>query len=295
MATETFEERLDRFRVRVETSLEEMVPKAAERPSTLHGAMRHSLEAGGKRLRPVLLCATADCFGASADPLPAAVSIECLHTYTLIHDDLPAMDDSDLRRGRPTCHRAYGEAAAILAGDALLTLAFEIIARSYSGNPDLAVRLAAELAGASGSRWLVGGQMEDIENEGAGIDAATLDAINEKKTGALIAAACVMGALIGDASEEQIEIVRKFGFSLGGAFQVVDDILDSTGSAEQTGKSGGRDEENGKTTFVSLEGLGKARDRADQLTLRTESLLRSFQGDTSFLSGLLDWLKRRRA
>ncbi len=295
MTNKTFEERMDRFRVRVETALEQLVPRAAERPPTLHAAMRHSLEAGGKRLRPVLLCATADCFGGSGDPFPAAAAVECLHTYTLVHDDLPAMDNSDLRRGRPTCHRTYGEAAAILAGDALLTLSFGIIARSYSGNPDLAVRLATELADASGSRWLVGGQMEDIENEGGGIDAGTLTAINGKKTGALISAACVMGALIGEAPEEQLAIVREFGFTLGGAFQVVDDILDSTASAEQTGKSGGRDEENGKTTFVSLEGLGKARERADRLTRRTENLLRSFQGDTSFLSGLLEWLGRRRA
>ena len=295
MASDTFEKRLARFRARVETTLDELVPEAVERPSTLHAAMRHSLEAGGKRLRPVLLCATADCFGAAADPLPAAAAIECLHTYTLIHDDLPSMDDSDLRRGRPTCHRKHGEAAAILAGDALLTLSFGIIARSYSDQPELAVRLASELADAAGSRWLVGGQMEDIENEGKGIDAETLSAINEKKTGALIAAACVMGALIGGAPKEQIRTVREFGFALGGAFQVIDDILDSTASAEQTGKSGGRDEENGKVTFVSLEGMEKARQRADDLTQRAGNRLCDVKGDPSFLSDLLDWLNRRKA
>ncbi|MFP4353177.1 MAG: polyprenyl synthetase family protein [Puniceicoccaceae bacterium] len=295
MVRESFEERLNDFRARVETALGALVPEAGEQPETLHSAMRHSLEAGGKRLRPVLVCATAECFGGPADPLPAAAAIECLHTYTLIHDDLPAMDDSDLRRGRPTCHRVYGEAAAVLAGDALLTLAFGIIARSYPGDPDLAVRIAAELAEASGSRWLVGGQMEDLENEGAGIDAATLSAINEKKTGALIAAACVMGARIGGAAEGQVGVVRDFGFALGGAFQVIDDILDSTAPADQTGKPGGLDEENGKTTFVSLEGLEKARDRADGLTRRAAGLLRDVEGDTSFLSDLLDWLNRRKA
>ncbi|MGE9291321.1 MAG: polyprenyl synthetase family protein, partial [Puniceicoccales bacterium] len=261
-----FTARFEDWRLQIENEIDRWVPQAATKPATLHGAMRHSLEAGGKRLRPVLICAVADAFAPQSSPLPAGAAIECLHTYTLIHDDLPAMDNSDLRRGQPTCHKAFGEAAAILAGDGLLTLTFQILAQAYPNDPVLANHLVVDLATASGSLWLVGGQMDDIENEGIPLDAATLSSINRRKTGALIAAACIMGARIGCANSDQVEIVREFGVCLGEAFQVIDDILDFTASEEQTGKSSGRDAANGKTTLATLEGLDAAKARANALT-----------------------------
>lgn len=286
MKLEKLDGRLADWRERIEAGIDRWVPASEEPPVLLHAAMRHSLEAGGKRIRPVLACACAEALGAPADPLPAAVAIECLHTYTLIHDDLPAMDDSDLRRGHPTCHRAFGEAAAVLAGDALLTLAFEIIARGYAEKPSLALSLIAELAEASGSRQLVGGQMEDIENEGRDIGVETLASINAKKTGALIAASCSMGALVGGAGPALVATFRAYGLALGGAFQVVDDILDHTASDSALGKTSGRDAANGKTTFAGLEGVDAARRRATRLTAEAEEALARIPGDTAFLRAL---------
>jgi len=293
MGTENFKEQFDYWRKAVEEEMQRLVPSALEAPVSLHAAMRHSLEAGGKRLRPVLVCSVAETFSEHSSPLPAAVAVECLHTYTLIHDDLPAMDNSDLRRGQPTCHKAFGEAAAILAGDALLTLAFEILATSYADKPDLCVSLISELAKASGSLKLVGGQMDDIENENKLIDAATLRSINQKKTGALISASCVLGALIGGASKADVEIIRDFGGYMGEAFQLVDDILDHSGSEEETGKSAGLDEANNKATLVSLEGLEQAKSKVIQLTNTAKGVLQDSKGDTVFLESLVDWLANR--
>ncbi len=293
MDLEFWDQRMDEYRRRVEEEIDRWIPAASEEPTSLHAAMRHSLEAGGKRLRPVLVCACTDCFGVAANPLPAAAAVECLHTYTLIHDDLPSMDDSDLRRGRPTCHKAFGEAAAVLAGDALLTQAFEILSRGYEDRPEVAARATAELARASGSRQLVGGQMEDIENEGRKITADTLASINARKTGALISASCAIGGIVGGADAVSMERLRAFGLSLGGAFQVVDDILDSTSSDEDLGKSSGRDQANGKTTFVTLEGLEAARSRARNLTREALAHLNEIEGDTGFLRILTEQLVAR--
>ena len=280
------EARLEHHRLKVEEALETWIPRSDADPTTLHAAMRHSLEAGGKRLRPVLVCGVSESFPGPGDPLPAAVAIECLHTYTLIHDDLPCMDDGELRRGRPTCHKAFGEAAAVLAGDGLLTLAFGILAHGYESDPSLATALVADLAEAGGSAWLVGGQMEDIENDARPMDASALAAINAKKTGALIAAACRFGARIGNARLEEIDLLGRFGFALGGAFQVVDDLLDANGKDTEIGKTANRDAANGKTTYVTLEGEAAARERARSLTEEAESLLAGLDRDTAFLRGL---------
>jgi geranylgeranyl pyrophosphate synthase len=293
MDPKEFTQQFDKWRQAIEEEIDRRVPESSTKPSTLHSAMRHSLEAGGKRLRPVLVCAVAEAFSLSSKPLPGAAAIECLHTYTLIHDDLPAMDNSDLRRGRPTSHKAYGEAAAILAGDGLLTLTFQTLGEGYSSDPALANHLVVDLATASGSLWLVGGQMDDIENEGKPLDAPALSSINRRKTGALIAAACIMGARIGNATPEQVEAVREFGTCLGEAFQVIDDILDFTATEEQTGKSSGRDEANGKVTLATLEGLDSAKKRADVLTHQAEELLKQFSADTEFLSALVRWMASR--
>jgi len=293
MDLELWEQKMGEYRQQIEKEIDRWTPKATEKPATLHAAMRHSLEAGGKRLRPVLVCACADCFSNEANPLPAAAAVECLHTYTLIHDDLPSMDDSDLRRGRPTCHKVYGEAAAVLAGDALLTLAFEIIGRGYENRPDLAAKAFTELARATGSRQLVGGQMDDIENEGLEISADTLAHINAKKTGALIAVSCVIGGIIGEADPATIESLRAYGLALGSAFQVIDDILDSTGSDEDLGKTSGRDEANGKITFVTLEGLETAQARARRETEEALNHLNKIEGDTDFLRTLTERLLAR--
>ncbi|MEM9026659.1 MAG: polyprenyl synthetase family protein [Verrucomicrobiota bacterium] len=293
MIRPNFNETMMAFRSEIEVELDRWLPEDSTAPSVLHSAMRHSIKAGGKRLRPVLVCAFADCLGSDVSALPAAAAVECLHTYSLIHDDLPAMDNSDLRRGQPTCHKAFGEATAILAGDALLTLAFEILVKGYSDLPDIASMLVADLAQAAGSISLVGGQMEDIQNEGIPITAATLYTINRKKTGALIATSCCLGARVGGAQKEGLEASREFGYLLGEAFQVVDDILDFTASEESTGKTAGQDANNGKTTVVSLLGLEKARNEADRLTRSASDVLNYFKGDTAFLHDLIDWLAKR--
>lgn len=293
MESSEFKQWFENWKSAVEAEIDRRLPGADEPPTALHGAMRHSLEAGGKRLRPVLVCAVAEAFSPVADPLPAATAVECLHTYTLIHDDLPAMDNSDLRRGRPTCHKAFGEAAAILAGDALLTLAFEVLATAYAEHPKLAAALTSDLAVASGSRWLVGGQMDDILNEGKAIDTETLRSINRRKTGALIAASCVMGARLGGADAGQLERIREFGTCLGEAFQVIDDILDSTASEAETGKTAGLDEANGKTTFVTLEGLAPTKEKAADLSEKARVLLEQSGGDTRRLIELVEAMAAR--
>ena len=293
MSLDAFEKEFEKRKKEIEKDLDHRLPTVEEPPSLLHQAMRYSIEAGGKRLRPILACAVADAFSPQVSPVPAGSAIECLHTYSLIHDDLPAMDDSDLRRGRKTCHKEFGEATAILAGDALLTFSFEILSTAYQNNPPLASQLTADLATASGSRQLVGGQMDDILNEGKPITADILAAINRRKTGALIAASCVMGARIGNASEEQISLITQFGETLGESFQVIDDILDFTASEHETGKSSGRDAANDKTTVVTLLGLEKAREKAESLTEKSRHLLAQSQAKSKFLPALIDFMASR--
>ena len=278
---------------RVEHGLDLFLPPATTRPARLHTAMRYSLEAGGKRLRPVLVLAAAELVGAKdAAALPAAVAIECLHTYSLIHDDLPCMDNDDLRRGRPTAHKQFDEATALLAGDALLTHAFALLAENYEGK--LATALVRELADAAGSRRLIGGQMEDLLAEKKS-DATPdeLEFIHLNKTAAMIEAALVMGGLIGGASEETLAILRRAGRHLGLAFQIIDDILDATADSATLGKTAGKDARADKTTFVKLHGLAASQRYAGEQTAAAREALATLPGETVFLLALIETMAAR--
>ena len=280
---------------RVERGLDRHLPPADTRPARLHTAMRYSLEAGGKRLRPVLVLAAAELWGASGDEaLPAAVAVECLHTYSLIHDDLPCMDNDDLRRGRPTAHKAFDEATALLAGDALLTHAFALLASAHAGQPALARSLLAELADAAGSTRLIGGQMADLLAEKqAGTTAEELDFIHLSKTAAMIEASLVMGGLVGGADAAGVATLRRAGRHLGLAFQIIDDILDATADSATLGKTAGKDARAGKATYVGLHGLAESRRIAAVHTDGTLEALAGLPGDTSFLRSLVSGMGAR--
>jgi geranylgeranyl pyrophosphate synthase len=281
---------------RVERGIDRMLPAADADPSRLHGAMRYSLQAGGKRLRPVLVLAAAEQFDAEqrVDPIPAAVAVECIHTYSLIHDDLPCMDNDDLRRGRPTCHRAFDEPTALLAGDALLTHAFFLLCDAYAAQPSLAVTLCRELAVAAGSRHLIGGQMLDLLGErSAVVTDGMLRQIHAGKTAAMIRASLVLGGLIGGAPPPALAGLRDGGACLGLAFQIMDDILDATGDATTLGKTPGKDAKAGKATFVSLHGLEASRRMAEEQSTAASQVFRSLPGDTTFLLGLVHYLTTR--
>ena len=272
-------EKSNQYRECVESGIDSLLPPAEARPKRLHQAMRHSMEAGGKRIRPVLLLATADLFPTAKDPVAAAVAIECLHTYTLIHDDLPALDNSDLRRGRPACHKQFDEPTAILAGDALLTLAFQLLADAYSEDAELSRRLIQILAEAAGSTRLIGGQQEDIENEGRNAGAETLCYIHENKTAALIAAALRMGLLFGDPTDEALKLAEDAGKHLGLCFQIIDDILDATSTAETMGKPVGQDAAAGKNTYVTLHGIEAARRVAHEHVEKSLETIRNIEAE----------------
>jgi geranylgeranyl pyrophosphate synthase len=309
-----FASELKRHVGRVERGLDQFVPRADTRPARLHTAMRYSLEAGGKRLRPVLLLANAELFAsrqvieaaetgiASSEiqnpkskiqnPLPAAVAIECVHTYSLIHDDLPCMDNDDLRRGRPTAHKQFDEATALLAGDALLTHAFALLAENYSDK--LAAALVRELASAAGSRRLVGGQMEDLLAEKkSDATADELEFIHLNKTAAMIEAALVMGGLIGGADEDAIATLRRAGRHLGLAFQIIDDILDATADTKTLGKTAGKDAKAGKTTFVKLHGIEASRRFASDHSKSATNAFATIAGNRSFLDSLISSMANR--
>ena len=279
---------------RVELGLDRYLPPATARPARLHEAMRYSLQAGGKRLRPVLVLATAGLYGAAEDSaLPAAVAVECLHTYSLIHDDLPCMDNDDLRRGRPTAHRQFDEATALLAGDALLTHAFALLAESYAGQPALANALTRELAAAAGSRRLIGGQMEDLLAEKSAVSPADLEFIHLNKTAAMIEASLVLGALVGGADAAALGKLREAGRHLGLAFQIIDDVLDATADSSTLGKTAGKDAKADKTTFVKLHGLTRSRQLAQEHSEAAGAALRSLPGDTTFLLALVEAMAAR--
>jgi geranylgeranyl pyrophosphate synthase len=286
-------EKLEQYRKRVERGIEDYLPPADTRPAKLHSAMRYSMEAGGKRIRPALLFAASELFPASANPTAAAVAIECLHTYTLIHDDLPSIDDSDLRRGRPSCHREFDEATAILAGDALLTQSFRLLASAYRTQPELAVGLIGELAEASGSERLIGGQQEDIENESRPVDAATLRYIHINKTAALLTAALKMGLYFSQPSAKQLELATRAGHHLGLAFQIIDDILDATSDSETMGKPVGNDAAADKSTYVALHGIEGARAEATRHSEAAIEALETLGGDNSTLIELVHELATR--
>jgi geranylgeranyl diphosphate synthase type II len=244
-------------------ALDRILPPSSEKPARLHEAMRYSVFAGGKRLRPAL-CITAceACGGTLEQALHAACSIELLHTYTLIHDDLPAMDDDTLRRGQPTCHIQFDEATAILAGDALLTLSFEVLANI----PTIGSSLAGELARAAGSRGVIGGQAEDLAAEGRMPDADTVGYIHLNKTAALIRAACVMGGICAKEDFQGLEKLKAYGENIGLAFQIVDDLLDETSTEEELGKDIGSDKERGKMTWQAVHGVESAQAKVNELT-----------------------------
>lgn len=257
------EDRLQAMRAAIDDALDRHLPAAKERPQTLHEAMRYSVFAGGKRLRPALCIAACEACGGTADQaLDAACALELLHTYTLIHDDLPAMDDDTLRRGRPTCHIKFDEATAVLAGDALLTLAFEMLAVRPAGGPALAL----ELARAAGSRGVIGGQAEDLAAEGKMPSADTVEYIHRNKTAALIRAACVMGGLCAETDSRTLETLRLYGENTGLAFQITDDLLDESATVEELGKDIGSDKERGKMTWQAVHGTPAAKRRIQELT-----------------------------
>jgi geranylgeranyl pyrophosphate synthase len=289
-----FSTKLNDFVLQTEQALAKLLPPASTRPARIHEAMRYSLQAGGKRLRPVLLLGAAELFaGEKYPPLPAAVAIECVHTYSLIHDDLPCMDNDDLRRGRPTCHKAFDEATALLAGDALLTYAFELLSQHYPAEPGF--KLVRELSDAASSRRLIGGQMEDLLAERK-TDATTdqLEFIHLNKTAAMIEAALVMGGLTSQASETELVGLRRFGRELGLTFQIVDDILDATADSATLGKTAGKDAKAGKTTFVKLHGLDGARRFAREHTETALAALAALPGDTAFLRQLVEAMLTRK-
>ncbi len=290
-------EYLDQGRKTVDDALEELMPKEGSRPSDLVAAMRYSLFAGGKRIRPILVLAAAEAGGGNAhDAMFAACAVEMVHTYSLIHDDLPAMDDDDYRRGIPTCHRKFGEATAILAGDALLTLAFDVLSDSGSdSNIDTKVRIMMihELARAAGWTGMVGGQQVDVASEGTEPDLPTLQYIHTHKTGAMIRCSVLLGGFASDADEALINSLRIYGERLGLAFQVVDDILDITSTTEELGKDQGSDASRGKMTYPALFGLEEARERAVELIHEAKAALISVSNKDR-LTGIADFVLKRR-
>jgi geranylgeranyl diphosphate synthase, type II len=263
------QEYLAERRILVDKALDEMVPAEDNEPSVLHRAMRYSLFAGGKRIRPILAFAAGEVAGeAPAGLLPLAVAIECVHTYSLIHDDLPAMDNDDLRRGKPTAHKTFGEATAILAGDALLTLAFDLLSSPHAVRTYRADRLLQamkEVAHAAGSQRLIAGQVMDMLCEGRTVNEDTVDYIVRNKTGALIRASLTSGAILGGGSDEQVFLLGKFGENLGAVFQIRDDLLDLEGDPKSLGKNVNKDRQRGKATYPALLGRERAKRMMQEL------------------------------
>jgi geranylgeranyl diphosphate synthase type II len=256
--------------------------------------MRYSLFAGGKRLRPILCLAAAEaCGGKFAAALPHACAVECIHTYSLIHDDLPSMDNDDLRRGRPTCHKVFGDAIAILAGDALLTVAFEIASRAKPVSRYDLRDVMREIVEAAGSRKLIAGQVADLEAEGKNLSREQVRSIHENKTAALLTAAVRLGAMAANARAKQLAAVTAFGRALGLAFQVIDDILDVTQTSEKLGKSAGKDLAAKKATYPAVFGLDKSRSEARRLTKQAHKALESLGENAEVLRALADYLLAR--
>jgi geranylgeranyl diphosphate synthase type II len=274
----------------IEAGLERHLPPGQTRPAILHKAMRYSVMAGGKRLRPILCMAACEAVGGTPEAaLLPGLAVEILHTYTLIHDDLPCMDDDDLRRGHPTCHVVFGEAHALLAGDALLTLAFEWLAGIQAPPPHAPNQLALELAQASGSQGVIGGQVADLDAEGLAPDADLVDYIHRHKTAALLRAAVRMGGICGGANQAQLEALTLYGDCAGLAFQIADDILNVTASAEQLGKPVGSDAQLKKLTHVAVHGLEASRKRAHDLIQNAIEAIRTLPGDPRPLIALAEY------
>jgi len=270
----------------VDSALRRRLPAEDERPQALHKAMRYAVLGKGKRLRPILALVSAEaCGGEAAQALPAAVAVELVHCYSLVHDDLPAMDDDDLRRGRPTCHKVFGEAMAILAGDALLTLAFEVLTQQVE-EAALSATLVSELARAAGHGGMVGGQAADILAEGLEPSPESLDYIHSHKTGALISASVRMGALSVGAAQQSLQALTTYGQRVGLAFQIADDCLDVTSSAQELGKATQKDMDRGKLTYPALVGLEEARHAARRLAEEAVASLEGFGPEAKLLREL---------
>jgi len=289
---------LDRFLASstavVNQALDRFLPAAKTRPATIHRAMRYSLFAGGKRLRPALCLAAAEaCGGRRADALPLACAVECIHTYSLVHDDLPAMDDDDFRRGKPTNHKVFGEGIAVLAGDALLTQAFEIAGQCRGWPRYSHQTIVLELARAAGSLQLVAGQVADLEGEGRRISSAQLRYIHERKTSALLACSVRLGGMSANCGKAELAGLTDFGYHVGLAFQVIDDILDVTQTSEKLGKTAGKDTRAQKATYPAIVGLDKSRKIAEQLTRRAFAALKPFRGRAIALAALAEHLLKR--
>jgi geranylgeranyl diphosphate synthase type II len=285
-------------RVLVDAALERFLPPATTAPPAVHRAMRYSVLAGGKRLRPILVIAGAEAVGGHAEEvLPTACALELIHTYSLIHDDLPAMDDDDYRRGQLTSHKVFGEAMAILAGDALLTLAFRLVAENAAHVKDARVicDVVAEIATAAGSTGMVGGQVVDIESEGKTITAETLDYIHTHKTAALIRASLRVGAMLAGARPSALEAISGAGHRLGLAFQIVDDILDVEGSLAELGKTAGSDQRKQKATYPAVHGLDASRLRARALLDEAQAALTPLGPAAEPIRALADFIFDRRS
>ena len=277
----------------VDVALDRFLPPETQRPETLHKAMRYSVFAGGKRLRPVLVIAGAEAVGGTAERvMPTACALEMIHTYSLVHDDLPAMDNDDFRRGVPTNHKVFGEAIAILAGDALLTLAFQVLAESYG--PRTAAVSCVELAAGAGAVGMVAGQVLDMQGEGKSLDLPQLQALHAAKTGALITASARMGAIAARAGQSTVGAVTQYGKNLGLVFQIVDDILDVTSTPEQMGKGTGKDAGRGKNTYPSLMGLDASQNEAKRVLAAAIDSLKPLGEGAEGLRSLARFVVERR-
>lgn len=280
----------------IEKLLKEYMPEEKGYQKTIFEAMNYSLKAGGKRLRPILTLEACRIVGGNEeDVIPFAIAIEMIHTYSLIHDDLPALDNDDLRRGRPTNHKVYGDAMAILAGDGLLNYAFEIMLKSSIGkeNPAKYLNAINEIAKSSGVYGMIGGQVVDIESEDKKIEMEKLDFIHLNKTAAIIVGCMRAGAIIGDATEEQLENITKYATNIGLSFQIADDILDITGDESKLGKKVGSDIDNNKSTYPSLIGLEKSKEIANDLINEAKTRISNIKGDTEFLNDLAEYIVAR--
>ena len=284
---------LNSYLEKINKGIVDLLPSQNASPYRLHEAMHYSMQAEGKRLRPLLLIAAHATNEYKHNPLPAAIAVECIHTYSLIHDDLPCMDDANQRRSKATNHKQFDEATALLAGDALLTYAFELISEYYRDQPRLANELTRDLSSAAGSRKLIGAQMLDLISGQEVADSARLEAIHAGKTSAMITTSITMGLRLGEASTESIRLGQQLGYYLGMAFQITDDILDCTSEPELLGKDSGRDRQLNKLTYPSLYGLDVSQQKAEKYIEKALLLCDELGGDNRLLSQTIDSMTNR--
>lgn len=289
-----FYKELEEKIIEINKSLEKYIEEKETPQGTIYKAMNYSINAGGKRIRPVIMLATAEVIsGTHEGVMPFACALEMIHTYSLIHDDLPCMDNDDLRRGKPTNHKVFGEAIAVLAGDALLNKAFETILKNSQMSPNMTIAAMSEIATAAGSEGMIGGQVIDIESENKQIDAVTLMTLHLNKTAALIMVAAKTGALLGGGTREDLLLMEEFSRYLGIAFQIKDDILDVEGNEKILGKKTGMDDENNKSTFVSIYGLEQSKKILDDYTQKAIDTLMTYGDRAYFLIELAKFLLSR--